>query len=230
METPSVPNLNLFNATENRSESEHNSAKPLPSFDISNNVADNNSASQSISSQEQLATKEKSPEFQSKSFEKSINNDIITPDNEQIGEKAFTPKSSDFPALRTTRSNLRAATSDEQPKPRLREKKQSAAVLKRLSQDRWRLNPLQNLEEQNKNDVPLQHHERLHEDQYERMPYCLDSQDPDSDEFETLCEQMSAKLESLHQKYSADLMSSERKSSWGSPIKVGTSKQVSPYP
>lgn len=190
---------------------------PTPSYSYRNNINDNE---EKIVSEEK--EHQKSPELDLKknsSFQMERNK---TPEKETDNEKNYN-LNNDFPPLgsHSNSKNTDAGTPKQWP----RDNKRSSMITKKMRIERYKLNPF--LYDQNKDVLPLKVNEQFDETSNSSS---LVVEDLNSIKFEELYDQMSKKLDRLHEVFSSsEATSGDSNSQWGLPIKVGTSKQVPPY-
>lgn len=215
--SPSSESKSLQNSSQT---SESNINRPLSSFSY---ITSSNLPTASTSN-EDFNSREKSPDLTlNKNYGKNLNNENDSHDNKSFFQNDSDIDNDDYPQL-GSKSNLKSNSYENTSTARVlrpREaKKQTPAMTKKLNLERWRLDPLQFLQD---DDVPLKSSKNVHNHQEEYLPYSNEKLDDEM--FDALCQQMNEKLDSLREQ----MIATDSQSIWGSPIKVGTSKQVPPY-
>ena len=175
-------------------------------------------------SEEYLNNNEKNSESTSNiPYVKNIHNESL--DDESIFEKNTNLSKEDYPSLRSAKSYRKSNIGDTLKVKAKENKKPSAAILKRRAAERWKLNPFQF--DGGNEDIPLKRPECFDVKEDGVLPCTVE--ELDSEKFDELCQQMNEKLDTLREKIILHEPITDRKSRWGAPIKVGTSKQASSY-
>ncbi|XP_058796720.1 putative uncharacterized protein DDB_G0289963 [Phymastichus coffea] len=191
-----------------------NSTRSLPSFSYRQDAVSSTLTTQNSDQEESKNSNNKNLQTpSSNSFEKTYG------DNSHINESIYNKNSNfkkdeDYPPL-TSRYNTRSTTSDG-PRTRSQEsKKSSVPPVKKASLERWLLNPLEFIQENN--IAPLcqpQHSESNFE---ESLSFISEIVDSESEEFDKLCQQMIEKLGTYNNQCMMELEAKDKKSA---PIKI----------